>query len=635
MQDHDSRVLTIFTTAVCCLLIGSSFSQADSQAELDAAITKIDMTLYEQSEADVRGVLDRLIETYWMSGQTLNANYDCGGHGALGAMWFRGYEMLVEEKYLRAGLDLVDAILQTQSPDGVFPQHATLRRGGRSEPRDQPVLQDEYNFVQFTLVCYAYKLTRQDKYLVAALRHAEAMRLCQDPTQDSTWQGPWPHTWHKLAKPRKGGPGYEPGYMLNDYATWDGMRTMIMAYKLSGDKKFTKRIDLLPIYILQSNVGLGNVRGWRGQTDAWNETTWQRRFEGPLIDPRNFNRFACPMLTYFSAALNKDVGLNMVREAYDWMRTVEHRDGWAYKYTYDGREAFTGDYRNMLRPDAHFRAKVVLDSVEKVLEVTRDGGVDALRTWYEPRPVMYDNSEYLAARLEAARRATDEHLTVRLCSMEELNPVTGRLLERVRARPLKSPDLGINGGWVWMWWHPQRPYPYRGWAAWQYVWDVRVARGEIDADTAAWGGRGLESAGAPTWFYPEWDPVGDWSTKALETEDWLDIPLETPFTHVQSVRLEPAEMTLKMIEVKEIKAVFTPGDATCQTGTWSVSNNHCWVQPHMLKEIDPTVVRPVYPRGGKIMVHAGLPHAVPVTTTITFTSTDGKHVATCEVKVDQ
>jgi uncharacterized protein YjdB len=33
------------------------------------------------------------------------------------------------------------------------------------------------------------------------------------------------------------------------------------------------------------------------------------------------------------------------------------------------------------------------------------------------------------------------------------------------------------------------------------------------------------------------------------------------------------------------------------------------------------------------MVHAGLPHAFPGKATITFTSTDGRHTATCEVMV--
>jgi len=53
----------------------------------------------------------------------------------------------------------------------------------------------------------------------------------------------------------------------------------------------------------------------------------------------------------------------------------------------------------------------------------------------------------------------------------------------------------------------------------------------------------------------------------------------------------------------------------------------------MLKEIDSTVVRPTYQRGGKITIQAGLPHRAPGKATVVFTSTDEKHQATCKVEV--
>lgn len=650
-------VMCVFLIAVCDAFEQvketdkpASLRLKQKKAKLKKLLTKIDMELYKQSEADVRRLLDKLIEKYWKPGQALDMNYDTGGLAAIGAMWFRGYEMLGEKKYLQAGVSLVDAILQTQREDGMFPSHATLRRKGKSEAHGRAELQDEYNFVQFALICYAYKLTKDKKYLDAALKHAETLRSCQDPSENEVWQGPWPHTYHGNVKPKRG-EGYRSGYMLNDYATYDGMRTMVMAYKLTSDEKYIDRLKLLPAYMLKSNVGLGNVRGWRGQTDAWNEFTWQRHFEGPLIDPRNFNRFTCPMLTYFSAVLGDEVYLNMVREGYKWLKSVEKpkgsayqygfdesdTGGWSYKYTYDGREAWTGLYRNIVRHDFHGRNKVVLDGVEKVLHVAEQGDVEALRNWYGTRPVKYTPKQYIDVQIEAARRATDEDLTVRLWSLKGDHLVISKFLKRVRQRPAKLPKLGSSDGWIWRWWRPtRRPVPYRGWAAWQYVWDVRVALGKIDADTAAWGGRGLESAGAPTWFFPIWDTVGDWSTKSVEARNWLDIPLEDTLVHVKDVSLKPDSMTLNPGETREIKPVFKPENATCKTGIWKVNSagvhNVCWIEPEMKDEINPSVVKPEYSREGKIMVHAGMPHGAPKAT-ITFTTTDGKHTATCKVKV--
>jgi hypothetical protein len=85
-----SSVCTMTLAVICLLTLGTVPARPDTQAELEAAIKKIDLSLYRKSQADVRSFLDKLIETYWKPGQTLEVNYDCGGHAALAAMWFRG-----------------------------------------------------------------------------------------------------------------------------------------------------------------------------------------------------------------------------------------------------------------------------------------------------------------------------------------------------------------------------------------------------------------------------------------------------------------------------------------------------------------------------------------------------------------
>ncbi len=112
--------------------------------------------------------------------------------------------------------------------------------------------------------------------------------------------------------------------------------------------------------------------------------------------------------------------------------------------------------------------------------------------------------------------------------------IRGKYLERVRQRFMNpdAPDLppgdilprrtGLKRqAWqsIHTWNEPYRP-PY-GWAQWQYVWDVRLATGKIDSDTAASGGRGLEAMH----YYGAWDVMGDWTTRAVEVEDWMDVPI--------------------------------------------------------------------------------------------------------------
>ncbi len=207
--------------------------------------------------------------------------------------------------------------------------------------------------------------------------------------------------------------------------------------------------------------------------------------------------------------------------------------------------------------------------------------------------------------------------------------VSGNLLERVRWC-IDQPSTTMNG------WRVHNNLPF-GWSVWQYVWDVRLARGKIGPDIAAWGGQGFaQTSGA----YPvgtSWYCLGAVPSKAVEAESWIDIPLEDQLVHVQDVELEPKSMTLKPGETRETKPVFTPSGATCKTGIWKVKpageENVCWIKPEMKDEIDPEEKRPVYSAEGSIMVHAGAPHRDPKAT-ITFTTTDGKHTASCEVKVE-
>lgn len=87
---------------------------ADRQAKLKELTSEIDMKLYKQSLRDVRASVNKLINKYWQNGDSLEIKFDHSletkGRPSL---WFRAYEMLGDEKYLHAGLDYVDAIIET------------------------------------------------------------------------------------------------------------------------------------------------------------------------------------------------------------------------------------------------------------------------------------------------------------------------------------------------------------------------------------------------------------------------------------------------------------------------------------------------------------------------------------------
>ena len=102
------------------LVLADSQAQADTQTELDAAITKIDMQLYEQGEADIRAWLDARIATYGdfgvypdllghvrVEGDRAQFNLSRGGICDAGAQLFRAYEMLGDQKLFTITFNLM------------------------------------------------------------------------------------------------------------------------------------------------------------------------------------------------------------------------------------------------------------------------------------------------------------------------------------------------------------------------------------------------------------------------------------------------------------------------------------------------------------------------------------------------
>jgi hypothetical protein len=681
-----------------------SGARADERA-LQPLLDKIDTGLYEQSEADVRAWLDAMIDRYDQFGvypdhlgrqvrfgdDRAQVNFGDGWAAEAPAMFFRAYEMLDERKHLDAALKFCDFLLQVQQPEGHFPGSATVERGGTApRPRDGTArLQDRYQYPYFALLLYAHRLTGEQKYLEAARRNADLIFAIQNPLEDDFWRGAWPDefpvAWLEEGSPRRtvaGTFGVRVGYAHNDYATYDAYRTMVMMYHVTGDQKYIRRIERLPQWLFDGQLGLGNVRGWNEEYGAQNEPVWARAFETTLIDPRNFNRFVAPMLVQFYVVTGNEAYRNLLRESVDWLRSVEHPPedgaaehpggdgweyfyvhgasppafqirrpigGWSYKFAYDGRDAHSGDYRDQLGGPVlrGMGLHVYLERVQDVCDLIDVGGLEALRCWFGPRPTRYSRPQYLAARIEAARRATDENWEALLMALpgekgDVHDRVKGRFLDRVRKRP-KAPDsehLGDQSppfdatGLARQVWRPnpgRSPYkPTWGWATWQYVWDVRLALGKIDAATAAAGGRGFEAEGPPTTFFEPWDVRGDWTLRAIQVDNWLAIPLRDLSVPATGVRLIPEAVTLEPGQTRVIEAAVEPETASYRTMTWKSSNPAvATVGPRMLDDIDPKKTRPTYRTAGEIVI-TGIASG---TAQITATTTDGGHTATCKVCV--
>ena len=555
----------------------NSVIQSELNDELKFLLSKIDIELYEQSEADIRAWLDTRIKEYkdfgiypylqgWpfqRKGDRFLLSLKPGGYADSAAQFFRAYEMLGDKKYLDAGLRTVEFYLKVQQPQGHFPMQAYIFRDGRVIAGGDLYtpgvarIQDGYQFRPFALLLYAYKLTGNKTYYDAAKRCADVSIQFQHPETGSCpdyvdfdqINPNLPVTKANLEK-------FNRSY--NDYATTDPMRMTIIMYHLTGDGRYLKRTAKIGQWMFETLMRQGPVRGWCQQYDNHNEPIRSRPFEGAVISPRVFNRFTSPMLTWFYTATGNDRYLNLLQETYNWMRSVEKPGGWSYQYLPDGTEVFTWKetvyrydkpdtwHKKMQRSEyegentdeiwgKYRRNKVQLDDTDKILNVLNTGGLAALKNWYIG-PTKFSPPQYLKTRLAAARRVTDENFEVILEGGKESlginGSIKGKFLKRVRkrwARPFAfSLPRQCNGkiGLFRQTWPPMHDTigPYRppiGWAQWQYVWDVKLALGLIEPDKAATGGRGLQAMH----YYEPWDVMGDWTTRAIEVEDWLNIPL--------------------------------------------------------------------------------------------------------------
>jgi len=552
--------------------------QSEPEGQLKRLLSRIDIKLYEQSEADIRAWLDARMKKYekfgiypYLQGWPMQRKGDRylialkpGGYADSAAQFFRAYEMFGDKKYLDAGLRTVEFYLKVQQPQGHFPMQAYIYNDGRVVAGGDLYtpgvarIQDGYQFRPFALLLYAYKLTGNKTYYDAAKRCADVSVQFQHPETGSCPDYvDFDEISPSLPVSKADLEKYNRSY--NDFATTDPMRMTIMMYHLTGDKKYLKRTAKIGQWMFDTQMGQESVRGWCQQYGQNNEPISARAFEGAVISPRVFNRFTGPMLTWFYTATGKDRYLNLLKESYDWLRSVEKPDGWAYQYLPDGSEVFTWktEVYRYDKPETwpkkvqkseyegenayetwgkYRRNKVQLYDTDKILKILNSGGLAALKKWYTG-PTNFTSEQYLKVRLAAARRVTDENFEVVLeggkKSLGLNGSIKGKFLQRVRKRWARPFGFSIpwrsNGrkGLFRQSWppiHDATGCPYRppiGWAQWQYVWDVKLALGLIDPDTAATGGRGLQAMH----YYEPWDVMGDWTTRAVEVEDWLDIPL--------------------------------------------------------------------------------------------------------------
>lgn len=167
---------------------------------------------------------------------------------------------------------------------------------------------------------------------------------------------------------------------------------------------------------------------------------------------------------------------------------------------------------------SHTSSKVAhaMSKVRRVLLEHKRGGRDAVLRYYS-YPTKFTPDQYLQARIDAAKRVLD---------------YGNRSLAVDRGDGPGSSSISAweDFGWVsrkYKWYVREAAFNTSGpgsgtvWYQWQFLWDNKLAHGNIDADAAARGGRGLEMYSN----LDSWDVLGEWGMACLEKENYFDVPI--------------------------------------------------------------------------------------------------------------
>jgi len=555
------------------------------QKELKELLAKIDMKLVNKCEADIRAWLDQQAanplkrpgwEKDWRLDWSVYTKASKWPLASGAVTFFRAYEIWGDKKYLEAGLKRAEPFVKAQYPNGAY----------RMKPANVFRVQDGWQSLPWSIVAYAYKATKDKKYLESAKKCADLLLSVQRPDT-----GGWPDQW-VLPGGRPHSSGVIHGTSHNDGATTRQFLMMVMMYHATGDKKYVANLHKLGKHLEKANLGKGDVVGWAEAYRDGGAPQRVRQYEIEICYSHSLSRSMGFLLTWLYLMDGNEKHMELMKKAYNtfercrrkdlepenwkcWKAIIEagnkangpsqwYRPGWShgllpdcsntgpilgyrmyaiYPVTPEQRKKWGhflhgnsgGDLYEWAEkakagqvPPAKFAGAGMgnnMSQVRRALLEHKRGGYKGLLRYYTG-PVKYTPDQYLQARVDAAKRVLDPR-NVRLASHE---------------RGIKSvKDVGHLMGLKVRWYGPKktkwgkayedyinREGKWPGHAAfyqWQLVYDAMIAQGRIDADTAARGGRGMESLVAAGTNLDSWDVIGSYDNHVVEVENHFDVPI--------------------------------------------------------------------------------------------------------------
>ena len=126
--------------------------------------------------------------------------------------------------------------------------------------------------------------------------------------------------------PRAAGSGIVHGMSHNDAATTEPFRMMVLMYHLTGDKKYVANLHKLGPFIEKTNLGEGDVVGWCEQYADNGRPVRARWYEVELPYSKTLCRSVANLLIWLYLMDGNEAHMDLLKRAYAWHETVRQKD---------------------------------------------------------------------------------------------------------------------------------------------------------------------------------------------------------------------------------------------------------------------------------------------------------------------
>ena len=260
----------------------------------------------------------------------------------------KAYETTGEPRLLEVARKVGDYLIEAQFPDGHWSAMSIVDDDGKVVPAHTHGVGGYVgleDYVQqwpiYTLV-YLYRITKEQKYLDAAVKGAEILIETQNPN------GSFPQ-YYDAVKKRPAGYGYG---VINDHASIEPILVLELIYMITGDEKFLKPIPKVGDWLISAYRKGKVMRGWAQQYDKHNKPCWARPFEPPTWALQATMQ---AMMGLFEVhALTRDEKyIKPIRDALPALeRTVVKGKGWHTYVDWDtGKQVLAQGYKVSVPPE--------------------------------------------------------------------------------------------------------------------------------------------------------------------------------------------------------------------------------------------------------------------------------------------